>query len=51
MTDIENRIALLRTLLSQGDWAAAHRWLDQWEQEDSAATLTGSGAALSQRPK
>lgn len=50
-----NRAALIESLIIRHDWQACHRWLNQWQQEDSgereageasAKTLAGSGADL-----
>jgi hypothetical protein len=46
--ELENRLALLRTLIIRKDWQACRSWINQWEAaektETSAKSLHGSGA-------
>jgi hypothetical protein len=32
-----NRAALIESLIIRHDWEACHRWLNQWQQEDSSS--------------
>ncbi len=41
------RAAQVESLLTVGDYEAIREWLDQWEQEDKAQTLSSKGIVKS----
>lgn len=46
LKECSNRAALIESLIIQRDWASCHRWIDLWETEDSADSLSHSSAVL-----